>query len=59
MTSSEDLEGTLPISELEREELQETILMALPDEFEVKVVGEPNREGDSDYAVAIIKKMEE
>ena len=56
-TSNENLEGTTPITPEERVTLQETISNAL-DGFAVEVVGEPNREGDSAYAIAIIKKME-
>lgn len=60
-TGSEDLQGTLPITPEEIESFQETIETALDmnyeDNYSVKVVGEPDRTGDADYAVAVIKKL--
>ena len=59
--SKESLVGTEPITAEERSQLQEAIRGALADAdfgvFSADVVGEPNREGDSDYAIAIIKKQ--
>lgn len=59
-TSAEDLEGTTPISEKERAELGETIATAIGTGYSVKLVGEPDQSAsESDYAVAIIKKLAE
>lgn len=60
--SKEPLVGTEPITAEERNQLQEVIRYALSSVefgvFSADVVGEPNREGDSDYAIAIIKKQD-
>lgn len=62
-TSKESLVGTVPITAEERAKLQEAIRGALVSVdfgvFSADVVGEPNREDDSDYAIAIIKKQGE
>lgn len=61
--SKEDLTDTLPVTEEDREELQSVINDAIAAAdigvYSVRVVGEPNREGTSEYAVAILMKTGE
>lgn len=58
-TSKEDLQNTVPISAEEREGIETAIRVAIGDGYSVRVVGEPDQSADnSDYAIAVIKKME-
>ena len=61
-TSSGTTEGTLPITQAERDEIQTAFSNALSDTFtdqySVELVGEPSTGDEYDYVVAIVKKLD-